>query len=198
MLWCALHSALISPAFTRFFRTHLGHGYRFYRFGYAMFSTITLAGLIHLSHRADPSILFAWTGRLRLIPFAGLGLAALLFAAGARQYDWRELLGIPQMMRGDLPHSPAPGEGLATSGILGMVRHPWYTACFPLIWARDLTSLSIQVNVVLTVYVVVGTLLEERKLLLEHGDAYRDYQRRVSMFVPWKWLRARLRRPSAA
>jgi len=36
----------------------------------------------------------------------------------------------------------------------------------------------------------VGTLLEERKLVHEFGDAYRAHQERVSMFVPLKWLRS--------
>lgn len=47
-------------------------------------------------------------------------------------------------------------------------------------------------NGVLTVYIVVGTLLEERKLVHEFGDAYRNYQSRVSMFLPLKWIRRRI------
>jgi protein-S-isoprenylcysteine O-methyltransferase Ste14 len=61
-----------------------------------------------------------------------------------------------------------------------------------LIWAHDLDAAALVVNGVLTAYIVVGTLLEERKLVDEFGDAYRDYQRRVSMFVPLKWLRLRI------
>jgi protein-S-isoprenylcysteine O-methyltransferase Ste14 len=40
---------------------------------------------------------------------------------------------------------------------------------------------------VLSAYLVIGTLLEERKLVLEFGDKYREYQRQVSMFIPLKW-----------
>jgi protein-S-isoprenylcysteine O-methyltransferase Ste14 len=47
---------------------------------------------------------------------------------------------------------------------------------------------------VLTLYIVVGTLLEERKLVHEFGDTYRSYQARVSMFVPLKWIRSRIAR----
>jgi protein-S-isoprenylcysteine O-methyltransferase Ste14 len=47
-------------------------------------------------------------------------------------------------------------------------------------------------NGVLTVYIFVGTLIEERKLVHEFGDAYRSYQERVSMFVPLKWIRRRI------
>jgi protein-S-isoprenylcysteine O-methyltransferase Ste14 len=37
---------------------------------------------------------------------------------------------------------------------------------------------------VLSVYIIIGCILEERKLLAEFGDAYRQYQRQVPMLVP--------------
>jgi protein-S-isoprenylcysteine O-methyltransferase Ste14 len=46
---------------------------------------------------------------------------------------------------------------------------------------------------VFTAYVVVGTLLEEKKLVAEFGEEYRSYQRRVSMLVPLKWAGTWLR-----
>jgi protein-S-isoprenylcysteine O-methyltransferase Ste14 len=39
---------------------------------------------------------------------------------------------------------------------------------------------------VLTIYLVVGAILEERKLVAEFGEAYREYQGKVPMFVPAK------------
>jgi protein-S-isoprenylcysteine O-methyltransferase Ste14 len=46
---------------------------------------------------------------------------------------------------------------------------------------------SLIVDLILTVYVVCGTLLEERKLVIELGDAYRQYQKRVPMLFPTHW-----------
>ena len=43
-------------------------------------------------------------------------------------------------------------------------------------------------NVVLTVYIFIGTFLEERKLIGEFGDLYRDYKSKVSMLFPFKWV----------
>ena len=47
-------------------------------------------------------------------------------------------------------------------------------------------------NIVLSLYLVIGAFLEERKLLREFGDAYRQYQNRVSMLLPLKWIQAKL------
>jgi hypothetical protein len=37
-----------------------------------------------------------------------------------------------------------------------------------------------------TAYIVIAVkFLEERDLLAQYGDTYRDYQRRVPMLLPW-------------
>jgi protein-S-isoprenylcysteine O-methyltransferase Ste14 len=35
-----------------------------------------------------------------------------------------------------------------------------------------------------TIWIVIGSILEERDLTLESGDVYRDYQRSGPMFLP--------------
>ena len=35
--------------------------------------------------------------------------------------------------------------------------------------------------------------LEERKLVAEYGDEYREYQKQVSMFIPYKWLKSKIK-----
>ena len=125
--------------------------------------------------------------------FALLSLACgiLLVVAGGRHYSLGQFVGISQL-RGASSGGLARGGRIDSSGVLGLVRHPWYTAVVLLLWAGDLDMAALVGNGVLTVYIVVGTLLEERKLVHEFGDAYRSYQRRVSMFVPLKWVRRRI------
>jgi len=48
------------------------------------------------------------------------------------------------------------------------------------------------VNVILTFYLIVGTFLEEKKLIGEFGEKYAAYQNRVSMLIPFKWLRSKI------
>jgi protein-S-isoprenylcysteine O-methyltransferase Ste14 len=61
-----------------------------------------------------------------------------------------------------------------------------------IIWARDLGLTALVVNIVLSLYLVIGAFLEERKLIKEFGDDYRHYQNRVSMLFPWKWIKNKM------
>jgi len=81
------------------------------------------------------------------------------------------------------------------SGILGAARHPWYSAGVFLVWGRALTGADLIASAIVTVYVIAGCVLEERKLVREFGAEYEAYQRRVPMLVPWKWVLTRLGRP---
>lgn len=60
-----------------------------------------------------------------------------------------------------------------------------------IIWARDLDVSAIVTNVILTGYFIVGTLLEERKLSVEFPETYKEYRQKVSMFFPYRWLKAK-------
>ncbi len=60
-----------------------------------------------------------------------------------------------------------------------------------IVWARDLDVSAIVMNLIITVYFIIGTLLEERKLTIEFGEAYKVYQKRVSIFFPYQWLKSK-------
>jgi protein-S-isoprenylcysteine O-methyltransferase Ste14 len=67
------------------------------------------------------------------------------------------------------------------------VRHPLYLCVLVLIWASpEITADRLLFNVLWTVWIVVGTILEETDLLADFGDVYRDYQRKVPMLIPWR------------
>jgi protein-S-isoprenylcysteine O-methyltransferase Ste14 len=121
-----------------------------------------------------------------------LTIAVLLFFAGARHYDMLQFLGLRQI-RTRASHGVLTETGkLDTTGILGITRHPWYLATIMLIWARGLDVSTLITNIILTVYLIVGTILEERKLLIEFGKDYRRYQETVSMLIPVKYLKYKI------
>jgi protein-S-isoprenylcysteine O-methyltransferase Ste14 len=49
------------------------------------------------------------------------------------------------------------------------------------------------VNSILTLYLIIGTILEENKLVLEFGEPYRLYKKNVSMLFPYKWLQSKIK-----
>jgi protein-S-isoprenylcysteine O-methyltransferase Ste14 len=191
--YCALHSALITPKVTNFFKNILGESYRFYRVSYNIFALVSLIPVILYTNSIRQTPFFIWDGYLLPVRYLLLAVGILLFYAGARQYDMSTFLGIKQIRR-TVNHNLINATGkLNSNGILGVVRHPFYIAIFPLLWATNLDVTILIVNSILSLYVIIGTILEEQKLIKEFGDEYREYQRKVSMLFPLKWIRNRIK-----
>jgi protein-S-isoprenylcysteine O-methyltransferase Ste14 len=70
------------------------------------------------------------------------------------------------------------------NGALKYVRHPYYFSGLVLIWARPLKGKDLVVNIVFTIYFILGALNEERKLVKYFGNTYKDYQKKVPMLIP--------------
>jgi methanethiol S-methyltransferase len=189
--YCTLHSAMISETATGFLKRGLGDSFRFYRLFFNAVAILTLIPVLWYSHSLSQEPVFRWEGVWLVPKYLLQACGILLFIAGGRHYSLGQFVGISQL-RGASSGGLATGGGIDSRGVLGLVRHPWYTAVVLLLWTGDLNMPALVGNVVLTVYVVIGTLLEERKLVHEFGDAYRTYQRRVSMFIPMNWIRARI------
>jgi len=186
ILWCAIHSILISNSVTGFFQNRLHSHFRFYRLSYNIFAFITIVPLC-LWQPTDP--FFRWEG----YDFAGqvsiFIVGGFLMIAGALEYDMLSLAGIRQIIT-STKQKPSTGEvELNYNGILGIIRHPWYLAAFILLWTSHLGVAEIIRNGILDCYLIIGVYLEERKLVLEFGEKYREYQQRVPMLIPYKILR---------
>ena len=190
--WCFLHSAMISVSMTEYFHKRLGSAFRFYRLFFNMVSALTLIPVVLYAFSARTEPIFRWDGYLRIFQVLLLGTAALLFFLGASRYDAAQLLGFKQIREGTSTKGITDAGELETSGILGIIRHPWYLATILLIWARQLDISTILANTILTSYVITGAYLEEKKLVREFGEKYRAYQKRVSMLIPYKWLKSKI------
>jgi protein-S-isoprenylcysteine O-methyltransferase Ste14 len=77
------------------------------------------------------------------------------------------------------------GIPFIVSGPYRWVRHPLYFAMLLLIWScPDVSIDRLLFNILWTVWIVVGTVLEERDLVDGFGEGYLDYQRKVPMLLP--------------
>jgi len=108
------------------------------------------------------------------------GWVILLFAA--RFYDLGRLGGLTQLRHPDRPTD----EALRTDGPHAWVRHPLYGGAFLILWGAALTPLGLDTALWGSLYLLLGTACEERRLLARYGDAYVQYRQSVPAFFPWK------------
>jgi protein-S-isoprenylcysteine O-methyltransferase Ste14 len=81
--------------------------------------------------------------------------------------------------------TPAPSSAFVAQGPYRFVRHPLYLFMLLLIWsAPRLSTDKLLFDVLWTAWIVVGTKLEERDLLADFGQTYRQYQQSVPMLIP--------------
>ena len=187
--WCTLHSTMISRFVTEALHRRLPRGFRYYRIFYNLVAAGTLLPVLLYAQNIRGEVLISWSGPWIFLPVL-CGLAALLFfVAGARYYDLFQFLGLRQIKYDNTCAVLTDDCSLNTGGVLSMVRHPWYTGAILIVWARPLDLAALITNVVLVAYIIVGTILEERKLRLQFGESYREYQRQVSVYFPIKWIR---------
>ncbi len=184
VLWCSLHSFMISGGVVSAVKRRFGDRYRYYRFIFNMASVLTLIPVLLYSQTLRGDVLIPWTGVWRPVQLLLIVSSLALFYSGARHYDLKQFIGIRQIKEHETKKGLTESGELDTSGILGVVRHPWYTGGILIIWARPLDPAAVTTNMILTAYLIIGTLLEEKKLVAEFGQAYRDYQKKVPMFVP--------------
>jgi methanethiol S-methyltransferase len=142
---------------------------------------LALAGL--LPDRTLYSIPFPWI----LATSAGQLAAIAALLLGLLQTDVWSFLGFRQLVQPETAGEPAR---LVLKGLYRWVRHPLYTAGLVFIWLTPVMTMNVLgMNIGLTIYIVVGALFEERKLLHEYGQAYADYRRLTPMLIPglvWK------------
>jgi protein-S-isoprenylcysteine O-methyltransferase Ste14 len=188
IVWCALHSGMISVTATGYLKRWLGTRFRIYRLIFNLVALVTVIPVMAYGQWLRGPMLFRWEGVLILFQVILLISALLLFLAGARHYDLLQFSGLRQLKTGSSHNALTETGELDTTGVLDITRHPWYLGGILIIWTRDIDLSALVTNIILTLYFIVGCVLEERKLLIEYGDVYRRYQEKVSMLIPLKWI----------
>jgi len=180
--WGALHSALATVGGRRFLSSVSAASeatpHRI-RLAYNAVAAATLAvpAAAYMWANATSALLVDWPDYLIALQLVIVLAAVMLFVLTARVYDMREFMGL----QGPIHVAMA---NLTFDGPLRIVRHPWYLGILLLIWSRDLTSVDIALNIAVSVYLVIGTILEERKLVAAYGQKYSDYQKSTPMLLP--------------
>jgi len=185
-LWCSLHSLLISRSFTARMKNIWGKKFAYYRLAFNTFSLLTLIPVLLYKELLPVELIFSWPGLWKILQFGMFMASFILFYGGYRVFDMRFVLGtkqVQEMREG----KKTEAMDFNSTGILEYVRHPWYSGAIILVWAfGPISDVSLVTNIILTAYIIIGTFLEEKKLVFEIGQPYLEYRKRVPMLIPWK------------
>jgi methanethiol S-methyltransferase len=189
MMWvgyCLLHSFLISIRFTDLMTNLLKNYYAFYRIFYVSISLALLIPLIDYTAELDNKVIIAYEQPLNIVRYVLMSCSLLMFFwAFFFDYDSLSFFGIRQALNFGKIKKINPSEDVKKNGLLGIIRHPMYLAVMIILWCQIFTMSDIIVSTILTIYIIIATRLEEKKLVSEFGDAYINYQQQVPMFIPF-------------
>jgi protein-S-isoprenylcysteine O-methyltransferase Ste14 len=184
--YCLLHSFLISIRFTNLMTRLLKDYYAFYRIFFVSISLVLLIPLISYTAQLDNKVIITYGQPLNIVRYVLIsGSLLMFFWAFFFNYDSLSFFGIRQILNFGKIKKSNPSEEVKKNGLLGIIRHPMYLSLIIYLWCQIFTVSNIIVNIVLTIYIIIATRLEEKKLVLEFGDAYVKYQQEVPMFIPF-------------
>jgi protein-S-isoprenylcysteine O-methyltransferase Ste14 len=177
----AVHSLLASLTVKRRIRARFGPAVdRLYRLGYNLFAVVSFLPVLAILAWRPGMLIYRLGLPWAAIAFAGQAAALALLALGVLQTDAWSFLGLRQ-----LTQTGESAPRLVVTGLYRWVRHPLYTAGLLFLWCSPaMTTSLLALYLALTVYIVVGSRLEERRLLAEFGPAYDAYRRRVPALLP--------------
>ena len=117
---------------------------------------------------------------------------------GARQIGFLKFAGVPNIValatgqsfvpiepEGQGPIQTSPDK-MKITGPFRFSRHPLNFGMISIIWLMPRMTVNLAAfNVITTVYLIVGSVHEEKRFVETYGQAYVDYQRsEINFFVP--------------
>ena len=185
LIWLAyfgLHSLLASLRVKEWVARKLPEIMPAYRL---LSATILLAPPLWLTFRFEGPPVFVWPDPLRWLSLLMTVTALAAFFWSLRYYDTREFLGLRQWYARE--NRVEDQERFRISPMHRFVRHPWYSLALVLVWCRDMNAAMLVSSIAISAYFVVGSHLEERKLIQYHGEVYRKYRNLVPGLIPLPW-----------
>ena len=179
-LWGIVHSLLASTGIKHLFRRAFGDGFmRFYRLFYNIYALVSFLPILYLMITLPDRILYQAPAPIDYLMRVGQGISIFLLFVSVFQTDLLSFAGLRQLMEEE---KTGP---LITNGLYRVVRHPLYTFSLTFLWLSPRMTLnSFVVYLSLTLYILVGIIFEERKLVRAFGGEYADYRSVTPMLIP--------------
>ena len=182
IIYYSFHSVLAATLVKQWVMLHL-IPQKYYRLLYNVIAIGLLWPLYWVyQHTEQHQIMSKWSPIGMLL----LGLGIVLVVLSLRQYNLLRFAGLDNMVG----KASSDSSHLVTTGLHAWVRHPLYLGIWQLVWGAFFCSPTLAlllVAIITSIYIFIGAQLEERKLVKEFGEEYRDYQERVPILFPGGW-----------
>lgn len=181
----ALHSVMASLRLKSWVAQHFSRWMPAYRLMFNAVSVLLLLPILWLSYQWQGEPLWRWSTPLWWLTTMVSALTVVGFFISLRYYDMDEFMGLKQWREGIA--AVEDQEHFVIGDFHRFVRHPWYTMGIILVWSRELDPIMLTNAIMITLYFVIGSRFEERKLQRYHGEVYRRYAERVPALIPRPW-----------
>lgn len=116
----------------------------------------------------------------------GIGIGIILLGViihliTFRWFSSAEFLGLKEVADQD--------QSIITGGIYSTCRHPFYLGTLLMFWGLCILFPNVyfvSFATLSSLYVLIGSRLEENKLIELHRDEYTNYRNEIPMLLPWK------------
>lgn len=168
--------------------------YGLYRLGYNIFALLTVAPILWLMKQFPGGTIWSIPNDWQPILLFIRGIGLIGFSLSLLQIDLGRFSGLRQFYAYMSGKSlPLPDEPLQTGGVFALVRHPLYLFSLMLTWPMATMSAAyFGFALSITLYFMIGSRLEEKRLLMGFGASYAAYQQRVPWLIPVPRIRRRV------
>ena len=183
LLYGFIHSLIAANGFKHLIYRLLGEGAKkYYRLFYSLFASVTLLPVLILPAVIPDQTLYKIPEPLVYFTVFIQSVSVLLLVYSVLQTGALQFIGLSQAF------GLKREDKLNTGGLYRYMRHPLYTFSLLVLWLTPtMTRNFALLDAALTVYIIIGAIFEERKLLQTFGAAYQEYRAKTPFLIPLKF-----------
>ena len=188
VMFFILHSVLADQKVKTFFYAKFPTSTKYYRLIYNFVSTITIFPAIYLQLSIQSPRWFYSNSLIQYLAYLLILSGIVVMILAFKNYQTSEFIGIIYLQKNNKLNPSISDSSLATSGLNAIVRHPLYFGILLSLFGyliHQFNTKALIMGVIFSIYLIIGTYLEEKKLIQEFGEDYKKYQKNVKMLIPY-------------
>jgi protein-S-isoprenylcysteine O-methyltransferase Ste14 len=180
--WGFIHSVTARPSFKKALTRFIPEPAE--RSTYVLISGVTSAALIGFWQNVEGQVWHFDNGSISFALWGAFWFGWAFLLASTFAINHFDLFGLRQVFLNFRNQERAPLK-FTERLMYRHIRHPIQTGVLIGVWCTPSMSVThLILSIGFTAYIVIGLWFEERDLVAEHGDGYRDYRKRAGAVLP--------------